>query len=300
MKILCIGHIVYDTVLSVENFPIENKKQRALEKIECGGGQASNAAYLLGKWNANVYICGRCGDDYQGNKIKEEFENVSINTKYLILDKNTSTDCGYIFANKETSSRTIISCRSEKSKKNIPISENFDAILVDKNEPLTAIEVLKNNKDKITIIDAERPTDETILLAHNVKYLVCSKDFAEEFTNKKIHVPDINGLKEIYDEITNEFNNQLIITLEEHGCFAKIGNDYQLIPSIKVDVKDTTAAGDIFHGAFAYFITKNYPLEKALYLSNITAALSTTKIGRENKIPDINDVLKMEETNDII
>lgn len=300
MKFLCIGHIVYDTILPLNEFPKENKKHRATEKVECGGGQASNAAYLLGKWNADTYICGKCGDDFQGNKIKEEFESVSVNTKYLMFDKNTPTDCGYIFTNKLTSSRTIISYSKQKEDKSIPIEEKFDVILIDKSEPLTSLAALKKNKDAITIIDAERNTDETIMLAHNVKYLVCSKNFAEEFTRKEINIQNENNLIEIYDEIARTFKNQVVITLEENGCFTKIGNDYKLIPSIKVYSKDTTAAGDIFHGAFAYFIANNYPYEEALYLSNITGALSTTKVGGRYSVPELNDVLKVGGKIDII
>ena len=48
MKILCIGHVAYDITVPLEEFPTENTKNRVNERIECGGGPASNAAYLLG------------------------------------------------------------------------------------------------------------------------------------------------------------------------------------------------------------------------------------------------------------
>ena len=50
MKILCIGHSSWDITVPVDEYPIENTKYRYNEKYSAGGGPASNAAYLLGKW----------------------------------------------------------------------------------------------------------------------------------------------------------------------------------------------------------------------------------------------------------
>ena len=47
MKVLCIGHATYDVVIPIENYPIENTKNRVDNSICCGGGPSANAAYLL-------------------------------------------------------------------------------------------------------------------------------------------------------------------------------------------------------------------------------------------------------------
>ena len=47
--------------------------------------------------------------------------------------------------------------------------------------------------------------------------------------------------------------------MEAAGSFTMINNEYEIIPSIKVKALDSTGAGDIFHGAFTYFIATNYP-----------------------------------------
>ena len=84
MKILCIGNAAFDVTLPIDHFPIENQKTRLEEKcVECGGGSASNCAYLLAKWGMDVYFGGVVGDDYYGEKIIEEFANIGVNTKYL-------------------------------------------------------------------------------------------------------------------------------------------------------------------------------------------------------------------------
>ena len=78
--------------------------------------------------------------------------------------------------------------------------------------------------------------------------------------------------------------------MEDKGCFTKI-DDYKIIPSIKVKPIDSTGAGDIFHGAFAYFISNGYALEESIELASITAALSTEVIGSRFAIPELEKVL---------
>ena len=50
MKVMCIGQAAYDITIPVNEYPVENKKIRFDERIECGGGSSSNAAFLLAKW----------------------------------------------------------------------------------------------------------------------------------------------------------------------------------------------------------------------------------------------------------
>ena len=57
------------------------------------------------------------------------------------------------------------------------------------------------------------------------------------------------------------------------------------MPSIKVKAVDTTAAGDIFHGAFTYGMAKGFDFEKTLKIANMAGAISVTRIGGRNSIP---------------
>ena len=130
-----------------------------------------------------------------------------------------------------------------------------------------------------------------------MQYLICSKDFAEEYTKEAIDVLNRQTLIRAYDKLAVEFHNTIIITLGEYGCFTKVDNEYMLVPSIPVRPKDSTAAGDIFHGAFAYFISHNYKLCDTMILANITGALSTQKIGGKYSIPTLEEVYAQSELN---
>lgn len=292
MKAICVGHSTYDTTLPVESYPIENYKYRIENHIECGGGPASNGAYLLAKWGIDTTICSIVGDDYYGDKVVEDFEKIGANTKYLEQKSNYQTDSSFIIANMSNGLRTIITSKKDPIKKldNI-ITDKADLILIDGEHPETALEVLNNNPDALSVIDAGRLTEDTLKLGKKVKYLVCSKEFAERFSKKKIDISNLNSLIEVYNELKIYFQNTVIITLEAAGSFTQIDGQYKIIPSIKVTAKDSTGAGDIFHGAITYFLGNGYPLEKAIHYASITSAISVTKIGSRFSIPKLEEVL---------
>jgi ribokinase len=62
------------------------------------------------------------------------------------------------------------------------------------------------------------------------------------------------------------------------------------IPSFKVDVVDTTGAGDSFNGALAYALSEGAALEAACEFANAVAALSVTKLGAQSGMPTIDEV----------
>lgn len=293
MKVICVGHSTYDTTLPLDNYPKENIKYRISKHIECGGGPASNGAYLLAKWGMTVTIASVIGKDYYGDKIIEEFKKVGANTDFLEQREDHATSSSFILANMSNGSRTIITSKKSPIRKlSKEITTKADLILIDGEHPETANDVLNNNPQAISILDAGRLNEATRELGKKVTYVICSKDFAEEFSHKKLSdSANIDILKEIHSKLENYFNTNIIITLEATGSFTKIGNAYEIIPSVKVKALDSTGAGDIFHGAFTYFIGKEYPLREAIRLASITAAISVTRIGSRYSIPKLSEVL---------
>ena len=292
MKIICIGHSTYDTTLPMNEFPKENIKYRLENSIECGGGPAANGAYLLAKWGMDVTICSMVGNDYYGEQIINDFKKIGADTTYLEKNNEIKTSSSYIIANMSNGSRTILTSKRKKIRKlSKDVLEKADFILMDGEHPDTAKQILDNNPNAISIIDAGRLTEDTLYLGKRVTYLVCSKDFAEEFSKEKIEEINIDQLTRIHKELENYFKNNIIITLEAHRSFTKIDDKYQIVPTKKVKALDSTGAGDIFHGAFTYFIANNYPLKEAILLSSITSAISVTRIGSRNSIPLLSEVL---------
>lgn len=284
MKVLCIGLAVYDITTPVEIFPKENTKNRVHMRIECGGGPAGNAAYLLGKWGLDTAFAGIVGDDLYGHRIQEEYMDIGVNIDYLQVCSEHTTTSSYIIANRENGSRTVLTYRPSDMKMNDVLVEwKPDLILVDGQEPEISEAVLKNNPNAISIIDAGRDRQEIRKLCRMVNYVVCSKEFAESVSNITIYEQD--DLEHAFAKLEEEFKTTIVITLEATGCAYRAENgNIEIIPSVQVKAVDTTGAGDIFHGAFVYGIAQGWEMPKILRWSNIAGAMAVTRIGGRNSI----------------
>lgn len=295
-KVLCLGHLAYDITLLMDEFPIENKKHRINKKVECGGGPASNAAYLLGSWGIETSIAGIIGKDEYGNRIKKEFERVHVDISNLQVSPLYETTSSYIIVNRSKETRTIISCRNEKmtmQKTNIKMKPDY--ILIDGEDYEMTIDVLNKNEKAISVLDAGKVNAKTVVLAKMVDYLVTSKDFAEDYTGITLNINDYSSIIKAYTRMEKEFKGRIVITMEDKGCLYKEDGQIKLMPAYKKEVVDTTGAGDIFHGAFMYALIKGYQYEDILRIANITGGLSVTKVGGRNSIPNLDTVLRIYE-----
>lgn len=285
MKIVCIGHAAYDITIPVEGYPLENTKNRVANRIECGGGPACNAAYLLGCWGSDVEFIGVVGNDLYGKKIKEELEHAHVKTGHMQLNENYETTSSFIIANTEIGSRTILTYRPHEMEwSGNLLLDKPDVILIDGQEYELSKKILKENPDAISIIDAGRPVDEVIELSHMVSYLVCSHEFAESLTNTTLKHATKETLESCFIKMEEIFKNHIIITLESTGSLYRDKDTIKLMPAIKVKAVDSTGAGDLFHGAFTYAISKKLPIEKVMQIATVAGGISVTKLGGRNSV----------------
>jgi sugar/nucleoside kinase (ribokinase family) len=82
------------------------------------------------------------------------------------------------------------------------------------------------------------------------------------------------------------------VTLGAKGAIFDNGEDEGHLPALSVEARDTTAAGDVFHGAFAYALLKRLTLQKALRLATVAAGLSVQRQGGRPSVPQLKTVLE--------
>lgn len=76
-----------------------------------------------------------------------------------------------------------------------------------------------------------------------------------------------------------------IVTRGEHGAQLAHGHDSVTLPAHRVEVRDTTAAGDTFTGVLAVALDRGLPLRAAAQRANAAAALACTRPGSQTSIP---------------
>jgi ribokinase len=80
------------------------------------------------------------------------------------------------------------------------------------------------------------------------------------------------------------------VTLGSKGSL--YSNRYQLIEhgAFKVDVVDTTGAGDAFHGGYIYGLMQGWEPVRCITFASAIAALKCTRLGTREGLPSINQV----------
>ncbi len=298
MVALCIGHTTYDISVPLDSYPVENGKYYLKERLESSGGGAANAAYLLGKWNIETYFSGVVGYDDFGTNIKKDMEKAGIRTQFLetSFDKKTSTS--FILINQANRTRTIFNIEPEEFHlKKYEYDIEPTVILMDGYEYAASKAAINKFPNAISILDASVASKELTTLAREMKYVVCSKDFVENVSGMKIDFNNPVTLLTIYKRVKEKYpNNEIVITLGAQGALYCMNNEVKVMPTINVTEVDRTAAGDIFRGAFAYALGKKYDLEKSVRIANIAAGYSTSKIGGNQSIPMLSEVIQYYES----
>ncbi len=87
----------------------------------------------------------------------------------------------------------------------------------------------------------------------------------------------------------------VIIKLGKDGCVCRQGEQTLRIPGLKVQVLDTTGAGDNFDSGFICGQIRGFTLEDSLRMANICGALSTQGYGGTSTSPTFNQVKRFLE-----
>ena len=294
IEVLCIGHACVDMNIHVPSFPQEDSKLEIHRLLESGGGPAANAAYLLSSWGVPTAFAGLVGDDARGRQVMDEFLHVGTDLSLLEVRQGYETPFSVILVNEQNGSRTIIN-----RKKGIEFMDgramakaefNPRVILMDGHEPAASHMAMALFPEAKTVLDAGSLREKTRLLAGQVDYLVSSERFALAATGM-ICLLSNTEQAQCLAELRKIARGQIVVTMGERGLIYDDHGENAYMPAFPVPVADTTAAGDIFHGAFVYGLLRDLEFEEILRLACATAALSVQSEGGRQSIPALKDVL---------
>ena len=82
----------------------------------------------------------------------------------------------------------------------------------------------------------------------------------------------------------------VIVTLGSKGALIYCDSMVDMVPAIKVEAVDTTAAGDIFNGALTVALAEGRDLREAVRFACKASAISVTRVGAQSSVPYRNEV----------
>ena len=287
---LGVGICALDYLSILDPYPGLDEKIDVLASSIQGGGPVPTAMAALSKLGAKVAFVGKVGDDYEGKLIRSELEKFKVNTDFLIVDKKVKSLKAFIWVDKGSGKRTVALDRIKMS----PIKPeelsflkkvSFKYLHLDGRDIEANIFLAKKaRKDgSEVILDLGSLRENIESLFPYVDYLVVSKKFAYDYTGLK-------DLSQACLELKKIGFKCVVITISEKGCLWTDSQKVNYFPGFKIDVVDTTGAGDVFHGGFIYGLLRKWRMGKIIQFASACAALKCRKLGGREGIPTLKEV----------
>lgn len=289
-EIVGIGANVFDLMYTVESFPKQDTKTKASSKTECGGGPCATGLVAASKLGKSCAFIGNLTDDVGGTFLLTDFKKYDVSTEYITIKKGYSSFCSCIWLAKDSASRTIVFDRgttppTEIDEKKAQAIRDAKILMVDGNDLEAAIEGAKIAKESGTAVlyDAGGLYEGIERLLPLADILIPSEEFALSHSGQKSAE---DAAKWLFDKYSPRV---VVITQGKKGGVLYDGKNTDTYPAFPVEALDSNGSGDVFHGAFAFALTKDYDYKKACIFSSAVSALKCTKVGARYGVPTFDE-----------
>ena len=290
--IIVFGVFVADLSFFSKQIPLTGQTVIGNNHITGPGGKGSNQAISAARLGADVQFVSKIGKDNYSDMALATFKDSGVKTKYIIQDKTLNTGVAGIFVN-ETSGENAITNEDIDNLKDIFVKSNI--FLTQLETPTkTTLYALKKAKDNgcITILNPAPAIDIDQKLFSNIDFFTPNELEAGYYLKKDLKSK--SDIQSAAKDFLDKGIKNIIITLGEKGLYFANKQEKYFVDTFKLKNKvvDTTGAGDAFNGAFAFALANDYKFKDALEFANKVAAISTTKIGAANSMPNIKEIEK--------
>jgi sugar/nucleoside kinase (ribokinase family) len=272
---LFVGLITLDLIYLALSPPVNNQKLVASDYTVAAGGPATNAAVAFSHLGGKAELLGVLGSHPMTQLIRTDLE-YKVTITDLEPSSQNPTPVSSIIVTQTTGERAVISINAVKTQANCQsISENIlqyiDIILIDGHQMEVGYHLaqLAKVKNIPVVIDGGswKPGFEKIL--PYVDFAICSANF---------HPPNCPTEQDTFAYLEQMGIPNIAITHGEHPISGKSQKEFFSINVPTIQPTDTLGAGDIFHGAFCYYILQ-YGFVEALSYSAKVAARSCQYFG---------------------
>lgn len=293
-KIGVVGSINMDMTVKTERIPLKGETLKGEDLKYIPGGKGANQAVAAARLGADVEMFGCVGDDSAGESLVKNLQEQGVKTEHIRTVPGIPTGLAMITVGDRDN--TVIVVAGTNNCVDIDyINEVRDAILeceivlLQHEIPQETIEYVTDlcadNGVKVVLNPGPaRPVRKEIL--EKVTYL----------TPNEHETVILFGKEKSFEELMKAYPEKLVITQGSRGVSTCLkSGETVLIPARKVNVVDTTGAGDTLNGAFTVAVTEGKNITDALVFANAAAGLSTEKFGAQGGMPTYEEVKKVME-----
>ncbi len=285
LDVLALGRACVDEVLELDAYPPEDAKVPVLARLREGGGQASTAACLAAHLGGRAAFVGVLGDDEPGRFARARMEAFGVRLEFLPPSRGR-TPLAWCWVSRTSGSRTIAYERGSGAplgwEEVAGPAACAEVVLVDPQaEHLLPDLVPHCRRHGVRVVaDAEHARPGWEATWGRVDVLAMGSSFlAEAFPG----LPPEEALR----QVAGRTRAACVATRGAGGALALLGGRVERFPAPAVPVRDTTGAGDAFHGALSLALARGAPLREAIRFAVAVASLCCRGLGgRSFPAPD--------------
>jgi ribokinase len=291
-KILVLGSANVDLILRIPRFHHSGETIVGEDLLTAFGGKGANQAIASKRLGGKVTFITKLGNDSYGQSYHRYLIKNGLDQKWVFKDKKLPTGLAWIELNPEGENRIIVSPGANRSlsekdlKKFGQLWREIRVFVTQLEIPIPTVEMgLKMAKRHcaLTLLNPSPPITLSSDILSKVDFIVPNEWEAQSLTGLKMERDE--DIEKMADRLLAMGTQNVVITLGSKGLFFKNEIEAIWMNAFRVNVIDTTAAGDAFMGALACGLAEDKPIREVLKFANGAGALAATKLGAQPSLP---------------
>ena len=292
MKKICVlGSINMDLVTKTQAFPKAGQTVSGFEFRTFPGGKGANQAVAAGRLGADVAFLGKVGRDAFGDMSLDSLRAAHVDVSYIEREE-ISTGTASITVNAQGENCIIVVPGANGLvdvsyvQRNIKAIDDADILMLQLEVPMETVlwaAAYAKKAGKLVILDPAP----AVVLPDGL--LACCAIVTPNETELSIvsqtDVKDEAGAMAAARLLLRQGVQTVVHKSGGKGAYLITQSETAHVPGFKVDVKDTTAAGDSFNAGLAVSLAKGHSLTESIRYANAVGAMSVTKMGAQSAMP---------------
>ena len=277
-----------DHLIVVPEYPAFDTKMRLLDHKQSAGGQTATAMVALRRLGLKTAYAGRFGSDRDGLFGLQTLKDDDVNVDFAEVVEGATNQIAFITIDARSGERTIVWDRDDRlayKREEAPVE--FGALgkilHLDAHDPPACVRVAQTARETGTIVSADIDNVYEGLpeLLPLIDILIGSKEFPRRVTG-------IADERAALLELKSRFGCAVVgMTIGAAGAVVYCGGTFIESPAFEAPggCRDTTGAGDAFHGGFLYGLLTGADIETSLKFGNAVAAMKCSALGARTALP---------------
>jgi len=291
-RIVVIGSSNTDMVIKLDRIPRPGETILGGEFLTAAGGKGANQAVSAARAGGKVTFIAGVGRDVFGEQAIAGFVRDGINVNYVSRDVAAPSGVALIYVAKDGENSIAVAggANTRLSPAHVRRARGAimkaDTLLMQLETPLATVLEAAKIAAQAGVRVILNPAPARLLpagLLRLVSILTPNESEAEILSG--VRVRNQTSAAKAADRLLAQGVQTVIVTLGALGALVATKRLKQLVPGIRVNAVDCTAAGDVFNGALAVAISEGKPVLDAARFANAAAAISVTRLGAQPSAP---------------